>query len=136
MLGIEDVLGIDGIDGIDGMLGIGLIVGIGAVEPIHGIFFISSFMVFICASIGAQQFFAGCQLEGANSMNRPAATMKIPTVIPVTASVGYSQRVRAGRVVVALVVPASVTAWSGVGWSGSDMVSPSELRRLMYCCSS
>lgn len=85
MLGVGDM---PGIGDIDGMLGIGLMPGIEGDEVMQGIFFISSCMVFILASMDAQQsFLAGCQLGGANSRNRPAPMMNIPTAIPVAARV-------------------------------------------------
>ncbi|OBK62143.1 hypothetical protein A5656_11090 [Mycobacterium gordonae] len=122
MPGMEDMLGIGGIDGmfgigdIEGMPGIGLVPGIEAGEPMQGMFFISSFMVFILASIDTQQsFLAGCQLEGANSRNRPAPTMKIPTATPVMARVGNTQRDLTGRVLVRFSGPASVPGWSAAG---------------------
>jgi hypothetical protein len=89
MLGVGDMLGIGDIDGMFGIGDIDGMPGIEAVEPMQGMFFISSFMVFILASMDAQQsFLPGCQLEGAKRRNRPAATMNIPTAIPVTARAG------------------------------------------------
>lgn len=80
MLGIGDMPGIGDIDGMPGLEGI---------EAMQGMFFISSFMVFILASMDVQQsFVAGRHPAGANSKNRPAATTKMPTAIPVTAKVG------------------------------------------------
>lgn len=92
MLGIGDMPGMGDIDGMFGiglMLGIGLVLGMEAGEPMQGMFFISSFMAFILASMDAQQsLLAGCQLAGAKSRYTPAATMKSPTAMPVTARVG------------------------------------------------
>ncbi|OBJ90322.1 hypothetical protein [Mycobacterium asiaticum] len=113
MLGIGDMLGMGDIDGI---LGIGFIPGAEGVEFMQGILFMSSFIVFILASMKAQQSFVPwCQLEGANNRNAPAAMTKIPTAIPVTARVGYSQRVHVGRVLLGLVGPVSVTGSLEVG---------------------
>lgn len=119
MLGIGDMLGMGDILGMgdtDGIFGIGFIPGAEGVEFMQGFLFMSSFMVFILASMEAQQsFLPGCQLEGANKRNTPAAMTKIPTAIPVTARAGYSQRVLAGRVMAGLVGPASVTGSLEVG---------------------
>ncbi|ARV81678.1 hypothetical protein BWK49_10570 [Mycobacterium intracellulare subsp. chimaera] len=76
-------VGIPGIGDIDG------VPGVEGVEAMQGMFFISSFMVFNLASMDVQQsFVARCHPAGANSKNRPAATTKMPTAIPVTAKVG------------------------------------------------